>query len=138
MRISRDQLLIEVAKLMAQRSTCNRAHVGAVIAREGRIISTGYAGTPSGLPHCTPENCNASAPCHRTVHAEAGAIAYAARNGIAVEGATIYCTHSPCLECAKILINAGIRKVIYDQAYRKTEGLDLLREAGIETHLFVV
>lgn len=131
MRITRDEMLMEIARIVARRSTCNRAQVGAVVAQDGRIVSTGYAGAPSGLPHCSPETCNTSAPCTRTVHAEAGAISYAARSGIRLEGATLYCTHCPCLDCAKLIINTGIKRIIYDQAYRKTEGLELLRTVGI-------
>lgn len=131
MRITRDEMLMEIARIVARRSTCNRAQVGAVVAQDGRIVSTGYAGAPSGLPHCSPETCNTSAPCTRTVHAEAGAISYAARSGIRLEGATLYCTHCPCIDCAKLIINTGIKRVIYDQAYRKTEGLELLRTVGI-------
>lgn len=131
MRITRDEMLMEIAKVVARRSTCNRAQVGAVIAQDGRIVSTGYAGAPSGLPHCGPETCDTSTPCTRTVHAEAGAISYAARSGIRLEGATLYCTHCPCIDCAKLIINTGIKRVIYDQAYRKTEGLELLRTVGI-------
>jgi len=131
MRITRDEMLMEIARIVARRSTCNRAQVGAVVAQDGRIVSTGYAGAPSGLPHCSPETCNTSAPCTRTVHAEAGAISYAARSGIRLEGATLYCTHCPCIDCAKLIINTGIKRIIYDQAYRKTEGLELLRTVGI-------
>lgn len=131
MRITRDEMLMEIARIVARRSTCNRAQVGAVVAQDGRVVSTGYAGAPSGLPHCSPETCNTGAPCTRTVHAEAGAISYAARSGIRLEGATLYCTHCPCIDCAKLIINTGIKRVIYDQAYRKTEGLELLRTVGI-------
>ena len=131
MRITRDEMLMEIARIVARRSTCNRAQVGAVVAQNGRIVSTGYAGAPSGLPHCDPHICNVENPCTRTVHAEAGAISYAARSGIRLEGATLYCTHCPCLDCAKLIINTGIKRVIYDQAYRKTEGLELLRTVGI-------
>lgn len=130
-RISRDQMLMQIAGIVAQRSTCNRLHVGAVIALEGRIISTGYAGAPSSLPHCSPDVCNVNEPCTRTVHAEAGAISHAAKHGIKLLGSTLYCTHCPCLDCAKLIINSGINKVIYDIPYRKTQGLDLLRSAGI-------
>lgn len=131
MRISRDDMLMEIAWVIARRSTCNRLQVGAVAAQDGRIVSTGYAGAPSGLPHCSPEVCNVSSPCTRTVHAEAGAISYAARAGIMLGGSSLYCTHCPCLDCAKLIINTGIRRVLYHQAYRKTEGLELLRSAGV-------
>lgn len=131
MRITRDEMLMEIARIVARRSTCNRAQVGAVVAQDGRIVSTGYAGAPSGLPHCDPHICNAENPCTRTVHAEAGAISYAARSGIRLEGATLYCTHCPCKSCAGLIINSGIVRVIYLKPYRLTEGLDLLKEVGI-------
>lgn len=130
-RISRDEWLVEVSLSTAKRSTCCRRHVGAVIASEGHIISSGYNGAPSGLPHCTPETCNAENPCTSTIHAEANAIAFAARKGLPTEGATLYATASPCLDCAKLLINAGIKRVVYHEEYRKTEGIDLLRSVGI-------
>ena len=134
MRISRDDMLMQIAQVVAKRGTCNRLQVGAVIALDGRIISTGYAGAPAGLPHCSTETCNVDNPCTRTVHAEAGAIAYAARSGIKVQGATLYCTHCPCLTCSQLIINSGIIKVIYLNPYRKTEGLQLLKEAGINVY----
>lgn len=130
MRISRDEMLVAITEVVALRSTCNRAQVGAVVAQDGRIVSTGYAGAPSGMPHCGPQ-CNTDAPCTRTVHAEAGAISYAARAGIALEGATLYCTHTPCKNCSGLIINSGIIRVIYLKPYRLTEGLELLKEAGI-------
>lgn len=134
MRITREQMLMSIAELVALRSTCNRLQVGAVIANQGRIISTGYAGAPSGLPHCSPEVCNVDFPCTRTVHAEAGAIAYAARLGIRVEGADLYCTHAPCIDCSKLIINSGIRNVYFKTPYRKTEGIELLTQAGIPAY----
>ena len=131
-RISRDEALIQIAHIMAQRSTCNRLQVGAVIARDGRVVSTGFNGAPSGLPHCTPENCNEHNPCTNTTHAEAGAIAHAARHGVALEGTTLYVTHQPCLDCAKLLINAGTKRVVYATPYRIQDGLNLLLQAGLE------
>ena len=131
-RISRDEMLMRVAMLVALRGTCNRLQVGAVIAIDGRIISTGYVGAPAGMPHCSPETCNVSSPCTRTMHAEANAIAWAARKGLPTEGATLYATHSPCHDvCAKLIINAGIKRVVYGTEYRKTEGIELLRSVGI-------
>lgn len=130
MRIDRNEMLMWFAHIAAFRSTCNRAHVGAVIAQDGRVVSSGYAGAPSGMPHCGPQ-CNTDAPCTRTVHAEAGAISYAARAGIKLDGATLYCTHAPCQDCAKLIINSGISKVYYETPYRKTEGIELLRSVGI-------
>lgn len=129
-RISRNEQHMWNAYIASLRSTCNRSQVGAAIVKEGRVISTGYNGAPSGLPHCGPE-CSLDNPCTRTVHAEAGAISYAARVGIATEGATLYCTHEPCIDCAKLIINSGIIHVYYETPYRKKEGSELLRSAGV-------
>lgn len=130
-RITRDTLLMGVAKLVSKRSTCTRLQVGCVIAMAGRIISTGYVGAPSGVPHCDHTNCGPDNPCQRTVHAEAGAISYAARSGIKLEGATLYCTHQPCLKCSQLIINSGIARVVYDTPYRDRSGSDLLGSVGI-------
>lgn len=129
-RISRDFALMSVALIMAKRTTCQRKQVGAVLAKEGRILSTGYAGAPAGHPHCSSV-CDLSQPCTRTVHAEANAIAFAAKVGIATDGATLYTTVSPCIDCAKLIVNAGISKVIYFEKYRVMDGLILLSDSGI-------
>lgn len=133
-RIDRDEMLMRVAVIVSNRGTCNRAQVGAVLARDGRIISTGYVGAPSGLPHCTDVGCDTStySGCLRTVHAEANAIAFAARYGISTDGSDLYCTHSPCGNCAKLIINAGISRLIYEMEYRDIKPLGLLAAAGIE------
>lgn len=131
-RISRDFALLSTALIMAKRSTCLRKQVGAVIGVDGRILSTGYAGAPSGFEHCSEKICDMSKPCLRTVHAEANAIAFAARYGIPTKGATLYTSVSPCSDCSKLIINAGIREVIYFEQYRLTDGLDMLRDAGLE------
>lgn len=125
MRIERDEVNIQVAHAMALRSTCLRKKVGCVITLEGRIIVTGYNGSASGVPHC--EECNGPG-CDIAVHAEAGAISFAARKGIALEGSTLYVTMSPCKKCADLILNAGIKKVIYDEEYRDTQGIDYLKQ----------
>ena len=132
-RIERTEMLMRVAAVVSQRGTCNRAQVGAVIARDGRIISTGYVGAPAGLPHCLDVGCDESeySGCIRTVHAEANAIAFAARYGIETNAATLYCTHSPCGNCAKLIINSGIFVVIFEQYYRDRTPLALLEKAAI-------
>ena len=132
-RMSRDELLGNIAKLVSRRSTCLRLSVGSVLAQEGRIVSMGYNGAPAGLLHCEPETCGSEIPCERTVHAEANCIAFAAKTGIETEGATLYTTHSPCNECAKLIINAGIGRVVFQKAYRNINPLQLLEEAGVET-----
>jgi len=133
-RIDRDEMMMRIAAVVSQRGTCERASVGAVIALDGRIISSGYVGAPSGLPHCREVGCDIgdSGGCRRTVHAETNAVAFAARAGIPTAGSTIYVTHSPCRECAKIILNAGIERVVYEQPYRDSSGLELLSEAGVE------
>lgn len=133
-RPSRDDTLMEVAHAFSRRGTCNRARVGAAIARDGRVLATGYNGPPAGLPHCDAL-CEArhQTGCSVAVHAEANAIAYAARFGISTEGATLYCTHLPCLSCSQLIINSGIIRVIYHTDYRDRSGLNLLLSAGIDT-----
>jgi len=130
-RLSRDHVLMETAHLFAQRSTCDRNAVGVVIAREGRILMTGYNGSPSGLPHCGAGRCDPSVACTWATHAEQNAIAYAARCGVALVDASMYVTVSPCLACARSIITAGIGEVVYYEAYRDPAGIDLLREAGV-------
>lgn len=127
--------LLEHAKIEADSSTCNRLNVGAVIARNGRIIVSGYNGAPSHLTHCGPECYPGGPPCKRAVHAEANAIAFAAKYGIATDGATMVSTDSPCLECARLIINAGIKEVYYSREYRDTLPLKELQDAGVRTLL---
>lgn len=136
-RITRDQMLMYMAISASHRSTCERKKVGALLAIDGRPISVGYAGAPSGFQHCHEAICDLSQPCTRTIHAETNAIAFAARQGIATEGSTLYCTLAPCLDCAKLIINAGIRRVVYYELYRTSNGLDLLQQAGIPAEMFV-
>jgi dCMP deaminase len=129
-RLGRDEMMMRVAAVVSQRGTCQRASVGAVIVLDGRIVSTGYVGSPAGMPHCTDVGCELGDDqgCVRTVHAESNAIAFAARAGIATDRSTLYCTHSPCLNCAKIILNAGIVRLVYEEPYRITEGLKLLED----------
>jgi len=133
-RISRDEMLMRMAVVVSNRGTCTRAYVGAVIAREGRVISTGYVGAPSGLAHCLDvgDEIGPDGGCARTVHAEANAIAFAARSGTSTEDAELYCTHSPCRACAKLIINAGITRFVYEHPYRDASGLALLEDVGID------
>lgn len=134
-RISRDELLGNIAKLVAKRSTCQRASVGAVLARDGRIISMGYNGAPAGVRHCE-HSADDTEPCLRTVHAEANAIAFAAKNGVETDGAELYCTHSPCNDCAKLIINAGIARVVYWERYRDPAPINLLHTVGVVVEQF--
>lgn len=136
MRLTRDAMLMAMAGITAMRSTCLRLQVGAVAARDGRLLGSGYNGAPSGLPHCSPETCNADHPCVNTVHAEQGLISFAARHGVRLEGATLYVTHCPCAPCAGLILNTGIIQVVYATPYRLTDGLELLTAGGIGVSYF--
>lgn len=130
-RIDRETMFMQITEVVAKRSTCLRARVGAIIIRDNRVVSIGYAGAPSRLDHCLDKGCQVEGGhCIRTVHAEANAIAFAAKAGIPTDGAEMYITHSPCTNCAKLIINSGIRRVTY-QEYRG-DGIELLDQAGIE------
>lgn len=133
MRITRDEYLMGCAILAAQRSTCLRAPlgVGAIVAKEGRIISTGYAGTPPGAEHCSASLCDLSVKCTRTIHAEDNAIRFARKYGVPLEGCTMYCTTSPCPECARIILESGISRLVYKDPYRDLSGLLSLGFAGV-------
>ena len=138
-RPSSDDYFMEIASVVAKRSTCLRNQVGALFVRNKRILTTGYNGAPSGLDHCDTVGCAregvASGTHHelcRAVHAEQNAIIQAALHGISIEGATLYCTHQPCILCAKMMINARVTKVVYQLSYPDGTALDFLRQAGIE------
>jgi len=136
MRKPLQTIFFETALNFAERSTCNRKHVGAVIVRDGRIIATGYNGSPSGAEHCLESGClivksNDAEHCIRTLHAETAVISFCARKGIALEGTDLYVSTEPCLECCKLLLNAGIAKVYYLEKYGDGEGKKLLEQAGI-------
>jgi len=130
-RKSWDEYFIELAELVSTRATCNRLKVGAVLVADKRIISTGYNGVPSGVPHCTDENCNENNKCLRTIHAEQNAISQAARYGIKTEGTTIYVTHQPCRDCTKIIISAGIKEIVYKNSYIDELALEMINLSGI-------
>jgi dCMP deaminase len=131
-----------ITRQVADRSTCLRAKVGAVIVRDRSILATGYNGSPTGLPHCTEVGCliyesrtpdgDVEQNCYRTIHAEMNAITQAARNGSAIREADIYVTHTPCIHCLKVLINTGIHTVYYDRPYKLEAVGDLLRHARIK------
>ena len=134
MRKSWDEYFIEITKLVAQRSTCDRAFVGCVLVNdEHRIISTGYNGSISGNPHCIDAGHKMrDGHCIATIHAEMNALLYCAKEGISVKGCTCYVTHFPCLNCTKSLIQAGIKKIVYIEDYRVDEyALELLDKNNI-------
>ena len=121
---------IEMASIWANNSYCKRRQVGALIVKDRMIISDGYNGTPSGFENICEDETGATKPY--VLHAEANAISKVAKSGNSSEGATMYVTASPCLECAKLIIQAGIKRVVYKDEYRLTDGIDLLKRAGIE------
>ena len=131
MRISRDQMLLLWAHVAAARGTCNRLKVGAVISFESRPVSAGYNGAPPGQPHCD-SSCNESNPCKNTIHAEDNAIKWARAFGIDPKGSNIYLTDSPCKVCAQKIIDAGIKRVVFDRKYRDEVPLITLNNNGVE------
>ncbi|AKB53140.1 MULTISPECIES: deoxycytidylate deaminase [Methanosarcina] len=140
-RPSLDEYFLEIAFVVGKRATCLRKNVGAVIVKDKRILSTGYNGAPSGMEHCLEIGCirdlekipsgTRQEKC-RAVHAEQNAIIQAAIHGVSIAGATIYCTHQPCILCAKMLINANIKRVVYATFYPDNDSLEFFRDAGVE------
>lgn len=128
---NRDKLYLEMAQVWAKNSHAQRNKVGALIVKNGMIISDGYNGTPSGFDNKCEDDFNVTLP--HVLHAEANAITKVAKSTNSSEGATLYVLLSPCLECAKLIIQAGIERVIYAEKYRLDNGLQLLAKAGIET-----
>ena len=126
----KDYLYMRMARVWAENSYCVRRQVGALMVKDQRIISDGYNGTPSGFENVCEDEHNVSKPY--VLHAEANAISKVARSHNSSDGATLYVTASPCIECAKLIIQAGVRRVVYGELYRLTDGIDLLKRAGIE------
>ena len=125
-----DQRYLEMAGIWARNSYCKRRKVGALIVKDKMIISDGYNGTPSGFENICEDENGVTKPY--VLHAEANAISKVAKSGNSSEGATLYVTASPCLECSKLIIQAGIKRVIYSEHYRLEDGINLLKRAGIE------
>jgi dCMP deaminase len=134
------EYFMDIADLVAKRSTCLRRQVGAVAVKDKRILATGYNGVPSGIPHCLDVGCLReqegipSGERHelcRGIHAEQNVIIQAAYSGVAIQGASLYCTNLPCLICSKMLINAGIREIFYRQGYADHLSEDMLRTARV-------
>lgn len=131
-----------ITRQVAERSTCLRAKVGAVIVRDRNIMATGYNGSPAGLPHCVDAGCliyesrtpdgEIETNCYRTIHAEINAITQAAKNGAPIRDADIYVTHTPCIHCMKVLINTGIRYIYFEKEYKRHTVADLLKYSKIK------
>jgi len=136
-----DEYFMEITHLVAKRSTCLRRQVGAVLVRDKRILATGYNGAPRGVAHCLDIGCLReqlgipSGERHeicRGLHAEQNAIIQAAKHGTNIEGAVLYCTNQPCGICAKMIINAGIKKLIYEDGYPDQLAAEMIKESGLE------
>ena len=125
-----DLRYMRMARTWAENSYCVRRKVGALLVKDQMIISDGYNGTPSGFPNVCEDENNVSYPY--VLHAEANALTKVARSNNSSAGATLYVTASPCLECSKLIIQSGIRRVVYGENYRISDGIDLLRRAGVE------
>lgn len=125
-----DEKYLQMAAIWAQNSYCKRRQVGALLVKDRMIISDGYNGTPSGFENVCEDENGVTKPY--VLHAEANAISKVAQSGNSSEGSTLYVTASPCIECAKLIIQAGIKRVVYSDEYRLTDGIDLLRRAGVE------
>ena len=131
-RVDWHTYFMNIARQAATRSTCDRKHVGAVLVRDRTVLSTGYNGSIRGLPHCDDVgHMMENGHCVATVHAEANAIVQAARNGVRIDGATIYTTASPCWNCFKLIANAGIRTIYYGEFYRDTRSVEVAAQLGI-------
>ncbi len=125
-----DRNYLRIAKIWAENSYCHRLQVGAIVVKDKMIISDGYNGTPSGFENVCEDDNNVTKPY--VLHAEANAITKLARSSNNSDGATLYVTASPCIECSKLIIQSGIKRVVYGEQYRLSDGLDLMRRAGIE------
>ena len=145
-RPSWETYFMNITTLVAQRSTCTRRAVGAIIVKDKRILSTGYNGAPSGIQHCLDVGClreNMRVPSGerhelcRGIHAEQNAIIQAAYHGVSVKGAVLFCTNLPCSICAKMIINAGIRKIYYQSGYADRLSREMLDAAGVEVIHYV-
>ena len=132
-RATWEEYFMNIAKQVASRSTCDRKHVGAIIARDKTILSTGYNGSIRGMPHCDEVgHMMENEHCVATIHAEANAVLQAAKNGVMIDKAEVYITASPCWPCFKMLANAGIKKVYYGEFYRDERIFDVAKKLGIE------
>ena len=132
-RLSWDEYFMTIGRVVASRATCDRKHVGAVIVRGRTILSTGYNGSISGMPHCDDDGHMMEAGhCVATIHAEANALVQAARNGVSIEGASIYITASPCWNCFKMIANAGIKEICYGEFYRDDRIFEAAGTVGIQ------
>lgn len=136
-RVSKDEYFLEIAKVVSQRATCPRLRAGAVLVKDGMVLSTGYNGAPRGLPHCSEVGCRIIAGhCVRTSHAEINTILQAAYHGVETNGATLYALYFPCEYCTKSLLNTGLKRVVFRNIYKNMDISyikKMLKEAGVKT-----
>jgi dCMP deaminase len=141
-----DEYFMEITRLVARRSTCLRRQVGAVVVKDRNILASGYNGVPTGITHCADTGCLRaklnvpSGERHelcRGLHAEQNAIIQAAKHGTSIEGATLYSTTMPCIICAKMIINAGIRRVVYEEGYADQLSMEMVAESGLVVEKFL-
>jgi len=140
-RPSWDEYFLDMARVVARRATCLRRSVGALLVRDKRILATGYNGAPAGLPHCDEIGCRREQlnipsgerqELCRALHAEQNAIIQGALHGVSLKGSVLYCTTQPCITCAKMLINAGVTRVVYEGDYADEMSLEMFAQAGVE------
>ena len=145
-RPSWDQYFMDITRLVATRSSCLRRQVGALLVKDRNILATGYNGVPSGISHCDMSGCLRerlkvpSGERHelcRGLHAEQNAIIQAAKHGTNIDGATLYCTTMPCIICAKMIINAGIKQIVYEGGYADTLAAEMIAESGLAVVRFI-
>lgn len=122
---------MQVARLFSKRATCQRGQVGAILIREYRILASGYNGPAKGQPHCIDHGCDLSQPCTHAIHAEANLLAFCAKYGIPTNGGTMFITTAPCQKCSELIIQSGIKAIVYDSDYRYSDGIKLLMDANI-------
>jgi dCMP deaminase len=146
-RPSWSEYFMTITNMVAKRSTCLRRHVGAILVKDKRILATGYNGAPAGVRHCEETGClrrDSGVPSGqrhelcRGLHAEQNAIIQAAYHGVSISGSTLYCTNKPCIICSKMLINAGIKEIVYGEGYDDPLADEMLTEAGITMERFVL
>jgi dCMP deaminase len=146
-RIGTDEYFLKLADVISERSTCKRHHVGAVAVRDKQLLVTGYNGAPTGFPDCLTLGClrdelripsGERTEICRAIHAEQNVIIQAALHGVSIKGAIVYCTHSPCVLCTKMLINAQISKFVYMESYADSAFVDMFKEAKIEVTRYEV
>ena len=138
-----DEYFMEICRTVAKRATCDRGRSGCIIVKDNQILVSGYVGAPAGLPHCDEvghrmkkmvhEDGSVTQHCVRTVHAEQNALCQAAKRGIAIDGATLYCKMTPCRTCAMLIINCGIKRIVCEMKYHDSkDSLEMFEEAGVE------